>query len=237
MSEQNNVPPTPEALARTLNEILASESVLDGRNGQHLQATVENVLGDLLHDTQLKTKLMSETKVGFGMALGKFLAWKVWTDVEKSDRKKAASRVKPIGLTLSIPQEFLTPVKERWSAIRAAYFERVGFQLAEPTLEISDGSWRLEIRGGLLEIRTLPEDWFEPLVQFLADHSPRLLTLSLVKQLIDEVKVAEPVVAEEMERLRMPVTTIYKILESLLSESIPIHEMETILTTVILNWE
>lgn len=237
MSEQNNTPPTPNALERTLNEILASESVLDGRNGQHLLATVEEVVGGLLHDTQLKSKLTSETKVGFGMALGKFLAWKVWTDVEKSDRKKAASKAKPVGLTLCLPEAHLSEVKNRWSQVRVAFHEKVGFHLAEPTLEISQSDWSLEIRGGLLEKRQLAEDWFEPLVQFLVDHSPQFLTLSLVKRLIDEVKANEPVVAEEMERLRLPVTTIYKILESLLSEGVPIHEMETILTSVILSWE
>jgi len=237
MSDNNNLPPSSDALQRTLGEILASESVLEGRNGRQLQTTVEEVVGDLLHDSQLKAKLLGETKVGFGMALGKFLAWKVWTEIEKSDHRKAAARSDRTNLVLKVPEELIPEVKARWPGIRSEFQERVGFSIAEPTLEPSLGDWALELRGGLLEQCYLSHDWFQPLVNFLVGQAPQLLTLSMVKQMVDKVKAEEPVVGEELERLRMPITTVYRILESLLEEGVPIREMEVILTALVLNWE
>lgn len=237
MSESNNTPPTSDALERTLSELLAAETVLDGRNGQRLQATVEKVVTDLIQDEQLKSRLMSETKVGFGMALGKFMAWKVWTEIEKSDKKRAASKSRLNSFTLRLPVQLLGAVKEAWPAVKAGFYERVGFNLAEPTLEPSDGPWCLEVRGGLLETRELPEEWFEPLLHFLVDQAPRMLTLATVKELVETAKASEPAIAEELERLRMPSTSVYRVLEGLLQEAVPIHEMEAILTAMILNWE
>ena len=238
MYENDNDPsPASESLEQTLHEILASELILDGRNGQGLKSTVENVISDLLVDTQLQKKLMSETKVGFGMALGKFLAWKIWTDIEKSDKSKAASRFHSNSLTLKVPEAKILEVKERWPAVRSAFLEQVGFALPEPTLEVGDEIWCLEIKGGLLEARAIPEDWPDALLTLLRDQAPRLLTLSLVKQLVDKVRIEEPVIGEELERLRLPLTVVYRVLESLLEESISIKETEVILTAIILNWE
>jgi len=171
------------------------------------------------------------------MALGKFLAWKVWTELEKSEKRKAASKQSPGSLTLSLPSHLLPEVKAQWPVVRSKFFERVGFAVAEPTLEPSDGEWSLGIRGGLLEQRWFEEEWLEPLVQLLVAHSSRFLSLALVKGLVDEVKASHPVIGEELERLRLPVTVIYRVLEGLLEEAVPIHQMETILTAVVLNWE
>ncbi|MCA9776261.1 MAG: FHIPEP family type III secretion protein [Candidatus Eremiobacteraeota bacterium] len=237
MSESNNSPS--DALQRTLGEILAAEPILEGRNSQQLQSTVESVLNDLVADPQLKAKLLSETRVGFGMSLGKFLAWKVWTDIEKADKRKSASKVRPDSITIRLPQTVLEQVKEGWPSIRAAFMERVGFSLSEPTLapDAHDG-WALEIRGGLLAREELPEqNWQEPLLEFLLNQAPNLLTLGLVKELVDEVRAESPVVAEELERLRIPMTTIYRVLDGLLEEGVSIREMETILTAIALAWD
>lgn len=233
----NNLPQSSDALDRTLNEILASELVLDGRNGQILQSTVEGVVSDLLSDSQFRNKLLGETKVGFGMALGKFLAWKAWTEIEKSDKRKAASKARPNTIVITMPQTHLSDVKRRWPSVKSAFKDRVGFALPEPTLERGDEHWTLGMRGGLIEQRKLDEDWFSPLVDFLVEHSPRLLSLGLVKQLVDGVRQTEPVIGEELERLRLPITIIYRVLESLLQEGVPIHEMETILTAIVLQWD
>jgi FHIPEP family protein len=236
MSDPNNT--SSDALQRTLGEILASEPLLEGRNGQQLQLTVESLLQELLTDPQLKAKLVGETRVGFGMALGKFIAWKVWTDIEKADKRKTAARVRPNALTLRLPVEVLDEVKEAWPGIRVLFQESVGFQLSQPTLAPdSQGAWALEIRGGLLASETLPEDWYQPLVSFLIDLAPNFLTLSLVKDLVDDVRAESPIVAEELERLRIPMTAIYRVLQGLLEDGIPIREMETILTAVALSWD
>lgn len=237
MSDNNNIPPSSDALERTLNEILAAEPVLEGRNGQQLQVTVEDLVKELLQDGQLKSKLLSETRMGLGMGLGKFLAWKVWTEIEKSDKRKAASKPRPNALALKLPEQHLAAVKEQWSALRAAFAERTGFALVEPTLGPGDEAWSLEIRGGLLGRRHLPEDWFQPLVNFFVEHASSLLSLTLVKQMVDEVRSESPVVGEELERLRVPLTTIYRVLEELLDEGVAIQEMETILTAIVLSWE
>ena len=237
MSDNNNIPPSSDALERTLNEILAAEPVLEGRNGQQLQVTVEDLVKELLQDGQLKSKLLSETRMGLGMGLGKFLAWKVWTEIEKSDKRKAASRPRPNALSLKLPEQHLGAVKQQWAAVRAAFAERTGFALSEPTLGPGDEAWSLEIRGGLLGRRRLPEDWFQPLVNFFVEHACSLLSLTLVKQMVEEVRSESPVVGEELERLRVPLTTIYRVLEELLDEGVAIQEMETILTAIVLNWE
>ena len=134
MADNNNLPQSSDALDRTLNEILASELVLDGRNGQILQSTVEGVVSDLLSDSQFRNKLLGETKVGFGMALGKFLAWKAWTEIEKSDKRKAASKARPNTIVITMPQCHLSDVKRRWPSVKSAFKDRVGFALPEPTL-------------------------------------------------------------------------------------------------------
>ena len=237
MSESNNSPS--DALQRTLGEILAAEPILEGRNSQQLQSTVESVLNDLVADPQLKAKLLSETRVGFGMSLGKFLAWKVWTDIEKADKRKSAAKVRPDTITIRLPQVVLEQVKEGWPSIRAAFMDQVGFSLSEPTLvpDAHDG-WALEIRGGLLAREELPvQHWQEPLLEFLLKQAPNLLTLGLVKELVDEVRAESPVVAEELERLRIPMTTIYRVLDGLLEEGVSIREMETILTAIALAWD
>jgi len=237
MSEPNNSPS--DALQRTLGEILAAEPILEGRNSQFLQSTVESVLKELVADPQLKAKLLGETRVGFGMSLGKFLAWKVWTDIEKADKRKSAARVRPDTITLRLPESVLEEVKGAWPTVRAAFLERVGFSLSEPTLAPdADGGWTLEIRGGLLAREELPEqDWQQPLVEFLLKQAPNFLTLGLVKELVDEVRAESSVVADELERLRIPMTTIYRVLGGLLEEGVSIREMETILTAIALAWD
>ena len=237
MSEPNNSPS--DALQRTLGEILAAEPILEGRNSQFLQSTVESVLKELVADPQLKAKLLGETRVGFGMSLGKFLAWKVWTDIEKADKRKSAARVRPDTITLRLPESVLEEVKGAWPTVRAAFLERVGFSLSEPTLAPdADGGWTLEIRGGLLAREELPEqDWQQPLVEFLLKQAPNFLTLGLVKELVDEVRAESSVVADELERLRIPMTTIYRVLGGLLEEGVSIREMETILTAIAFAWD
>lgn len=237
MSDSNHLPPGSDALERSLSEIMANEPVLDGRNGQCFQEAVEGVVEELTSDPQLPNKLLTETRVGFGMALGKFLAWKAWTEIEKADKKRAASRAKQASLTLRLPARHLEDVKAQWSAVCSGFFERIGLTLPSLLLEPAEEDWSLEMRGGLLESRRLPEDWFQPLLTFLVEQSPRMLTLSMVKDLMESVKSTDPAVAEELERLRMPVTTVYRVLEGLLEESVPVHELEVILTAVILQWE
>lgn len=236
MSEPNRTSSDP--LQRTLGEILASEPILEGRNGRQMRSAVESMLQDLMCDPQLKTKLQSETKVGFGMALGKFLAWKVWTEIEKADKRKGAKRVASNSLTLRLPKRVLEEVKAAWPQVRADFYEQVGFQLAEPTLAPEPGEvWILEVRGGLLASEVFPDEWHQPLVDFMVDLAPNFLTLGLVKELVDEVRAESPIVAEELERLRIPMTSIYRVLEGLLEEGIAVHEMETILTSIALAWE
>ena len=236
MSDPNKTPS--DALQRTLGEILAAEPLLEGRNAQLLQSTVEGLFEELVADPQLQTKLVSETRVGFAMAMGKFIAWKVWTDIEKSDKRKTAARVRANSLTLRLPEDVLEDVKDAWPGIRTLFQEKVGFHLSEPTLAPGPhGAWSLEIRGGLLASETLPKDWYQPLADFLINQAPTFLTLSLVKDLVDEVRGESPIVAEELERLRIPMTAIYRVLEGLLEEGIPIREMETILTAIALAWD
>lgn len=236
MSEPNKT--QSDALQRTLGEILAAEPILEGRNAQQLKAAVETLLKELVADPLLKAKLLGDTRVGFGLSMGKFLAWKVWTDIEKSDRKKNGVRNRSDALTLKLPLSKLEGVKNAWPAIKAAFSEMVGFSLSEPTLvpDPLDG-WALEIRGGLLAREELPEDWEKPLVGFLARHATDFLSLAMVKEMVDEVRAESPVVAEELERIRIPITTIYRVLESLLEEGVPIREMETILTAILLAWD
>lgn len=237
MSDSNHLPPGSDALERSLSEIMANEPILDGRNGRCFQEALEGVVEELTSDPQLPTKLLTETRVGFGMALGKFLAWKAWTEIEKADKKRAASRATQPSFTLRLPARQLEDVKAQWPTVCCGFFERVGLALPSLLLEPADDEWSLEMRGGLLESRRLPEDWFQPLLTFLVEQSPRMLTLSMVKDLMESVKGRDPAVAEELERLRMPVTTVYRVLEGLLQEAVPVHELETILTAVILQWE
>lgn len=111
MSDRDNLPPGSEALERTLNEPLAAETVLDGRNGRHIQAVVEQVLSGFAGEPQLTLKLQSETRMGFGMALGKFLAWRAWTETEKSDKRRAAAKATRDCLTLVVSAFRLEEVK------------------------------------------------------------------------------------------------------------------------------
>ena len=238
MSESNNKTPSSDALQRTLGEILASEPVLEGRNGQTLRRAVEGLLKEFVDDPQLKTKMLGETKVGFGMALGKFLAWKVWTEVEKNDKRRSAAKNRTESLTLKVPETVLDEVREAWPAVKTAFLEKVGFPLTDPTLSPeSQDDWSLEIQGGILSRKQLPSDWFEPLVDFLVGMAPGFLSLGFVKELLDEVRSESPVVGEELERLRIPLTAIYHVLVGLLEEGVSIREMETILTALALNWE
>ncbi|MFA5506602.1 MAG: FHIPEP family type III secretion protein [Vulcanimicrobiota bacterium] len=235
MSEPNKT--QSDALQRTLGEILAAEPILEGRNAQQLKATVELLLKELVADPLLKAKLLGDTRIGFGLSMGKFLAWKVWTDIEKSDRRKSGVP-RSDALTLKLPLSKLEEVKNSWSSVKAGFFERVGFFLSEPTLAPDpQNGWALEIRGGLLGREELPEEWEKPLVGFLARHATDFLSLAMVKDMVDEVRAESPVVAEELERIRMPITTIYRVLESLLEEGVPIREMETILTAILLAWD
>lgn len=238
MSDKDNRPPKEDTLERTLQELFAADGVLDGKNGRHFQSVVEELLAGLTCDQQLTTKLMAETRMGFGMALGKFLAWRTWTEIEKSDKQKSSSKVQDPVFTLRTPSEHLGAVKSAWPSITTSFYRRVGFFPPEFFLEpYEDDGWALEKRGGLLEVRRFSEDWEQSLLQFLVDHAPSMLSLGLVKEMVEKIKLSDPVIAEEVERLRLPVTTPFRVLRALLEDGIAVHELETILTAVILQVE
>ena len=199
----------------------------------HLRESVKEILKELGQEQALD-RVLSEATCAMGGMLGAMLASQAMTRV--SVEPLASTEAQSSELILRVPAEVIEEVRINWKALCQRVEERLGFRYPGARVEAAKSGWELRFRNRRLHFGEWTEDWKEEVYQTLLLQARHLFSFEYLTREILELTHRNHRLMKEVMEHEISLITVYYVLLCLIEERVSIQDLETVLTSFLLNW-